>query len=839
MALPIPDRSFWEKCLVDFEELSGSWKETSKQAKLVNFLCQLPEDNLVYLGRLLGVPSDAAESPRHIAVRVAAAESGLTLLCLKEFYDRKVTAVELYWTYEGYKAPSSVERLTAYAKLVTLYKTDPKVLQDIFVLNAWLSRASGVTYISQERVDTSRILSRLDVFAEVVQEHADRLFRLAGACQTPDGLLIMLYRQDPARLLEAFAEPIRYIGAQAVLLRLNPGQPVSVLEIRTQTQSAREAVVRAVSLLSDTSWVERPDEAFSEYNDKTIQEVIQRGGLDRALEVTGIEFGNVPLASERTTLTLQADSDIADSLVGLGQFSDTLTLVKSLLDLRRLRVRIPGEANWRWIESRELKTGEVTFVLDDKGLTPDIVQQIATGFEKRFLLPLNKPINHSKFFLGRARLLDFLFSAEYREVVPEYQHKVLEDLHLKNLITYHPGTVLECKICRTESKDSTTTECQSCGGQLVPGRPITRLSPEIGNVEKEIRRIIGLVPGWKVYAKGKVVTIDGQGYPVFSIRNKDLSNDELLVHIVTALPTEKTVSRFQSYSAPLFMVYVGKAAVGKQRDRLAQLHGETLGEIMAEEETGSFPKLAQSLKDALTNGEQRLLIAARRARERVRLLLSGRTPEEYDDTSFEDDCWALLRSVLPSTVKWGSDKLNKAVPDGFVDYAYAPILDDLIIRAWTYDAKLTERETGYDLKQAEKRKIVEYMTSTAVNARLKKYTERQGFTGHLLISNRFNLGDIPRIQDYVFKHAPKLVGKVRVRFLEVEALLALSEYIDLRSKEFQVRNVALLSALDRLLLGDDPLITINRVRKMVEEVLKEEPERDPLDTDKLANEIAQ
>lgn len=194
---------------------------------------------------------------------------------------------------------------------------------------------------------------------------------------------------------------------------------------------------------------------------------------------------------------------------------------------------------------------------------------------------------------------------------------------------------------------------------------------------------------------------------------------------------------------------------------------------------------------------------------------------------------------MANVVKWGADKPKKAIPDGFFDYTYEHSIEATVNRAWTYDAKLSERmDAGYDFPQSEKRKAVEYMTNAAINIRLKKYLGKPGFTGHLLISNKFKESDIPRIQEYVFTQAPHLQGRVVVSFMDAEALLELSEWVDLHSDEIRSRPNVFLNKLDMILQREPSHITLEKVQKLLASVLKEETERDPLDLDKLANEIA-
>jgi len=312
----------------------------------------------------------------------------------------------------------------------------------------------------------------------------------------------------------------------------------------------------------------------------------------------------------------------------------------------------------------------------------------------------------------------------------------------------------------------------------------------------------------------------------------------VLVYTTASLPRTETVKRFQAHQEPLFVVYVGKAALGRQRDRLAHLHGETLGELIAKQEDGLLSEISPGLLTALADGGTRLRAAITQARQRIAQVVQDGPPTDYSPGAFEADCWALLRGIITSTVKWGDDKLKKAVPDGLFDFAYRRGKAGRTVRVWTYDAKLTERATGYDLVQAEKRKIQEYVSSAACSRRIDAFTQEEGFSGHLLISNPFNEKDFSPIREYMFKHNRKLAGQVKVRFLDVAALLQLSLLIDSHQAELQQRYDILLEGLDILMLGDEPHITSSDIERMLARVLQETPERPPLDTEAVADDIA-
>jgi len=150
---------------------------------------------------------------------------------------------------------------------------------------------------------------------------------------------------------------------------------VSFLEVKADLISVQDATVQAIGQVVKTVWSDKDDAPFATYETQDIQAVIQRGGVDRTLNVTGIEFDNVRLKSPGTVLTLQAVEDVADSLEQLTEINPELTLIQSLLDLRRIKIRVPGDAGERWVECKHLTSGGIMFVLDDRRLLPDQVKK--------------------------------------------------------------------------------------------------------------------------------------------------------------------------------------------------------------------------------------------------------------------------------------------------------------------------------------------------------------------------------------------------------------------------------------------------------------------------------
>jgi len=375
MSLPVMPNEYWSAILVNHDRLKARWADASVRGSLATFLSSLPSDNLGLIGDFCGVPVDTSQYVQQSALHLASSDEGLVLSCLRDFADSKPQSISSYWLISRKVSPPGIESLTTFAKLVKIFADDPGDLQRIFVLQYWMNRASGRIFSARNIVNEDVLVAGCSRLPGLINNIAEGPYRLYGTCPTPEGTIFMLYRQDPERLLEGFAHPLRYVGAKPVLFQVSRGTSVSFLEVKADLISVQDATVQAIGQVVKTVWSDKDDAPFATYETQDIQAVIQRGGVDRTLNVTGIEFDNVRLKSPGTVLTLQAVEDVADSLEQLTEINPELTLIQSLLDLRRIKIRVPGDAGERWVECKHLTSGGIMFVLDDRRLLPDQVKK--------------------------------------------------------------------------------------------------------------------------------------------------------------------------------------------------------------------------------------------------------------------------------------------------------------------------------------------------------------------------------------------------------------------------------------------------------------------------------
>jgi hypothetical protein len=848
MKLPNQDGAFWRSLNINYERVTPVQTEQDHQQSLGNFLFSLPPDNLSYIGQVVGVPVDVAQYHHQNSLLLAKSDARLLLACLKEFGDKKPRSIELFFEYQGLRKPQDVQQISSFLRVLMIYQKSPESLKDLLLLDRWMNRSSDVVYCSESAVSVQQIERHLDSIVTRVAKDTKTPFKLRASYGSPDGLIVLIYRQDPGRLLEGYNGLMDFIGAKAILFRCSEAGPVSNLEVRTDLVTVREALVHAVSDATKIEWTERTDNPFSSYDTDDILQVVRSGGIDRSLAVLGMEFGSVDLKSPNTRITLEADEDIGDSIAELSASFGPLTNIKSLLDLRKIRIRIHDNNGERTILVKQLTSGAVSFVLDDRKLLPTTVTTIGAGFKARFKLPLNTPIDHSKFAVGEARGLDSLFATDYEQNVPDFQKDRFKQLRADGLIKPKAFPIKRCKPCGTEVRDGSSNRCRQCGRALEDDGEVTRLVVDEGNARDLVYEILNRVPGWKAVEKNGHIIIEGEKYDVFTARTRKSQSSgpdtsflparDVAVYVTTAVPTSTTVERFQRSRHPVFIVYVGKAALACQRDRLARLHGETLGELIVKNKKGLLQSVADELNEVLASSVTRLRNGVESARERVRRLIRDGKPTDYNDTHFEDDCWALLRSVIEYTEKWGADKLMKPLPDGYVDLDYSVAASGEYISTWTYDAKLTEKEEGYDLLQAERRKMHEYLNKAFASRTLNPKWSSRKYRGHILISNQFNPNHIPKITEYLRTNCRDLVRNgAKVRFLDAEALLHLSLFVDMWKDRWSDRRNILLEAIDGLFDTDEPHITVAEVEKSLVKALEKEPERPTLDPEVVVKDI--
>jgi hypothetical protein len=149
--------------------------------------------------------------------------------------------------------------------------------------------------------------------------------------------------------------------------------------------------------------------------------------------------------------------------------------------------------------------------------------------------------------------------------------------------------------------------------------------------------------------------------------------------------------------------------------------------------------------------------------------------QEYNHSEFEDDVFAILKDLFPNAVKWGQEKIGKAVPEGVFSIGYRKKIGDNLRQyknAFSFDAKYTRDNDGYSLGISEYRKASDYVRKLNSSDYIASYADSNQLRAHIFIGNNFKPSSPKATQRYFEEHLSEEYSTIPV-FVTAETLLHL------------------------------------------------------------------
>ena len=488
-------------------------------------------------------------------------------------------------------------------------------------------------------------------------------------------------------------------------------------------------------------------QTFSDYDPDLLKNcLLGNYDIKSRIQITAAGFRRTALES-RSSLVLSCvenNHPIRNDLVRLKE-SGIVTL-DSLDDVEMLCVSLEEKVSR--IDVQAVPGGAVRFSLDDSHCTADHTDAVKAAFHDSFGIPLNRLIDPRKLLLGNVGIISYLLNIRFESEVQAFQRDTYDLLLKLGILFQEEKTGRACKrgICSAFERPVANPElrqCPVCDSSLKPHSYY-----EVVRDNAVIRRFLGdrlKEIGWQL---SDPRSFESNEYIPVTMTS-DTAGEPVWMMLRDSLPEKSQIQMERSSQALLVVgtrgvdrhVYVDSTGIG--RLNLSYVIASQHDQKLHDECSTACQKL---LSDLRRSTAQRIAKAAEHSFQHLRAGTEGDPGHVY-----ETDVFNLLRTIFPYSYKLGRE--GYAEPDGFV---CVPVygkdgsrdLGNVNSWNWTYDAKHSDKASGYDLNIAERRKMVEYVNS--IRSKRSFMGETQKIRAHVILSNNVSDSKMRSTAEYFF-----------------------------------------------------------------------------------------
>lgn len=690
-----------------------------------------------------------------------------TLIHLKEFSKRRTDWIEKVFAtvftkkkQQGLETnvmelgTSSSEKLKVFTKLLLIYRRSPKALLDIFIYETWYRRSTHFEYAVG--IDAASTISgKITRKAKQLSSRFTRVTRygisLLSSHELPDGLCVWVFlREYPARIRRDFRTEYN-VSHDCGLIVLGFDPQDRKLHFRSGNKQLALALCEFVVEDLEVHLESLRAQVFSDYDPEQVRTSLmgeyQRGP---GIEIVEAAFARTSLPG-RGPLVLRSgfmQSSIREDLKALNSVDISCLDLRSAADLDWLVVSFSGRLGEVRVEV--VKGGAVRLNFENAGWNSEEQREFEAAFLDTFGLPLNKLIDPSIAALGEIGIVGYLLNISTSDEVEGYHEEIYQKLLDKGILCQLVHNMRGCRnnICQERLKpvgDDARQNCIRCDQPLedwtVTG--IERNQPALFNL---VRDTFIRATGLELEKNQRVLS--RQSY--YRLTNsRQLSDDQALCIQFADRPTES--SRFVFERASLPMVVIRPTADSRKVFvDLNNVGHVSLSYLIAAQDDPAERDTCDALCKTMV---ARLLMTHRErlekaARHSYQVLTGDRT--EIDGDSYEDLIFNLLRVIVPYSFRLG--RKGKEEPDGFVSIPdYRGVADIVDVGSWnfTYDAKFSAAEAGYDFGASERRQMLHYISS--FSKKKKVLVGKDGKNrAHVIISNNITPAKVAAATNFLY-----------------------------------------------------------------------------------------
>jgi len=631
------------------------------------------------------------------------------------------------------------ETVKPLTKLFLLYRKAPNSCRTIFFSSLWQSRSTSFELqLDGGSGDIGRTFrARVNKLATQLGKITRHGVTLSAVHSLPTGISVALFlRAYPPRIRRDFLQKYNILH-DCGLIVVGLDSAARVLHIKSGNRRFAEVIGEFCKSQLNTEVRLLNNDVFSDYD----QEQVRHAFLGRHKEATGIDLTEVSYA--RSSLPGRGPITVKTGFMQTTIRSDLQLLAESydLLDIRGLADVTSLKASFKGriaeITPETTKGGAIRLVFQNAGWPAELQVEFEQAFLDTFRIPVNKLLDPTGMSLGDAGVLAYLLTVRCENAVEKYQEEAFGFLCDHEYLTRQSTTVRCCtnNLCanrRRIVRDDTQSVCRRCDNSLEE-TTLVEVRRNDAKLVEVIAKAFGDVEPWTFRSPAR--KFEGREYYSLDRSDGRVEDGSICVVLQDRLTTE-TKTAFERFSQPLIVVqpvtearriYIDENSIG--RISLSYL-------LAAMRDAVEWPKCLALCKQLTAKLMQSYKERIEKAARHSRAVLEHQR-DKLNGARYERDIFNLMRVVFPYCHKLGRD--FKSEPDGFVciaDYRETEGgLADAGSWNFTYDAKYSEKENGYELDRGEQRKMLDYITSFRNNRKILDGQHRK-ISAHIIVSNQ-------------------------------------------------------------------------------------------------------
>lgn len=759
---------------------------------------------------VVGDDPDAAE----LAAKLLARSDAMTILHLAEFMKRRIEPIEDYFKTKhsenafnkiqfsvAQHSPRRPEKLKPFTKLLLLFNKRPKALLDIFAAENWRSHSTSFEYSLTSKDDFAKFVNKnttgiIKAFEKVTKFGVSKLC----AHTLSDGRRIWIFLREykPRVKRDYYHEYNVSHDCGMIIFGYDPSD--GHIHFKSGNKQLAFEFSDLVENSFDPKLVHLKSLLFSDYKpDETAS--LFCGDYDESggILLHEIEFSRTGLPGETGVCLKRGfmQKSVKNALQTLAHENNGFLDVSGPADVVRMLMEFEGKP--ATVEVVRDKGGAFTFDFDNSGWKKEDQRAFEGCFQATFGIPVNRLIDPAVAPLGNAAIIGSLLGQKNRAAVLPYQEDMLDFLMVEKYLKCEQYAFRCCteNFCANNKKPVTNEEqkrCKTCNAAL--GQSQSTLLT-LGKT-----KLVKLAA--KFFAKSNFeldTTIRSfESVKYYQLKQPDGDQSVLMALVIADRPTPTMRLAFERASLPLIVLQPTTGG------KVAYVDFENVGHLSAahmiasQGKTSLQPLVENSCHNVVNKMGLTHQEAIRKAARHSHEILTGGT-EELTGNKYETEIFNLMRIILPYSFQLG--RVGKEEPDGFVSIPDYQDIDDLSAVGsfnFSYDAKYSEDEKGYNFGASERRQMIDYIQTLSRKKHILG-TRNSKYHAHLIVSNNIQNSKLVAAAKKLYGE-DGLKGKAKdVRFgvMRQEFVVLLYEWVQLQSNEVLQKRPYLYECIIKLL----------------------------------------
>lgn len=777
---------YWNELGVNFSKIN-EYKELNK---IINTkLKELSKENLEALSKILKINND-----KNIIDNILNNDKIINLIYLENFLKRKKKAVKKLYDYTFINTDDYEENISDIIKLFQLFCYSKVCLFEIYTLNEWINKGTGIEYTSTSTLSIDKLneFSNKDILEQFCDFISDTPkvateYKVRMNFTYNNSKIFLIYKLKNDTQINDFDEAKRVKNIEKILFMIDTD--TGILHIKCKNLSERTQIRKYFENFFKVTFNDTKTEIFESYdaeefknNFNVLNTVASK--IKGDFYVTKITFIN-SLLYRSPELTLDNyKKDVWPSVVNA--FNMKILDINSLDSIKNMTIKFNNRT--RNIRTIKFKNGDVMFSLDDKGISEIDKENIEKNFKIKFNIPLNMRIKN-KLEKGYIDQVDSLLRNSNIIELSLNEKDILNKLEQDKLVNLNIKRIAICKneACGRTYEDNIEEiiECEECGNDKFDISEATILEIKDDNIKNLIKSYLC-----------KALNLDDNNikesdkYKEYCCLRFLYNRQEHNIIITNKIIPKRTIKSIEKKLIPTIIIYYG---IDNEQAKLMTPNSIEMLQFtklyISNEDTSSYI-LEESFKRLEKMLHYQIVNAAMLANSDLDNIKGEPSTirNNYSPTDFEDDIYALLKDIIFNSAKWGASDIGKPLPEGVLTFQYNENNGSREIEnrvAFTFDCKLTKKNEGYDLGSSEKRKAIDYVNKFNKTMEIQRYcTNGKQLTSHIFISNKFKKHQVNQVTQYFQENINKGNSTIPV-FIDFRNLIELHSWYRINYESIQ------------------------------------------------------